>query len=90
MKPLPPAPQTLEDYIVWKALQMDNGADPMWFALREYSIDADRRDAYVMLFLESAKANGCHSTLTRAGQLYGFIGSFVRLPAVPPQDEDYA
>lgn len=60
MKPLPPAPQTLEDYIVWKALQMDDGADPMWFALREYSIDADRRDAALMSgLLRMAAQAGC-------------------------------
>ncbi len=93
MKPrLEPLPLTDEDVDAW--LQHLRSWYRRYGMVRQRVWDAamraDRRDAYVMLFLESARADGCHATLTRCGQLHGFIGSFVRLPAIPPKDEDYA
>jgi len=85
----PPVPE--EDDVDWHREHCYWGFRSADFGAHlEFCMDSDSRDAYVMLFLEGAKANGCHNTLTRAGQLYGFIGSFVRLPAIPPRDEDYA
>jgi hypothetical protein len=47
------------------------------------SCDSDRRDADLMLSLESHKANGAPAHLVRAGQLCGFdryLRAFVRVP----------
>lgn len=74
---------TIEDWEAWTLVQMrfSQVHHLQWISFR-----SDRRDAYLMLYLESQKANGCHVSLTKAGQLYGMIGSFVRVPSVELAD----
>lgn len=49
-------------------------------------LEADRRDADLMLSLESHKANGAPRHLVRWGQLLGFGGPFRAFVRIPQRD----